>query len=132
MRSCLKKKKKSVINSIIFTYCDVQPQQLTCQKLSNVLTFLLGTDIEKYNSPHTWCYLCNNWMGAFIYLITSLYKLTYNKALTAIWSVCETHFVMVFYHFLDKLSYAVKRFSACFPSAIPAYLNTHAHAHTVL
>lgn len=44
-------------------------------------------------------------MGAFVYPMTSLYKLIYNKALTATWSVCETHFVRVFYHFLDKLSY---------------------------
>lgn len=114
----LSTKKKSVINGIICTYCDVQ--QFTCQKFNNVLTFLQGTNIGKHNSPHTWCYLCNNWMGAFIYLITSLYKLTYNKALTAIWSVCETHFVMVFYHFLDKLSYAVKRF-------LPVFLQPYQH-----
>lgn len=38
-----------VVNSIICTYCDVRPQHVTCQKLNNVLTFLLGVDIWKYN-----------------------------------------------------------------------------------
>lgn len=52
-------------------------------------------------------YLCNNLPGAFIYLETSLYELIYNKALTATWSVCETRFLTVLWHFLDKLSYSL-------------------------
>lgn len=41
-----------VVNSIICTYCDIRPQHVTSQKLNNVLTFLLGVDIWKYN-PYT-------------------------------------------------------------------------------
>lgn len=54
-------------------------------------------NIGKYN-PYAGVTFFTYLMVAFIYVMTSLYKLMYNKALTAAWTVCEIHFLMEFYH----------------------------------
>lgn len=67
-------------------------------------------------------------MAAFIYLITSLYKLIYNKALTATWSVCETHFCKGVLPFSGQAF--LHEQTVYQPVFLRPYQHTETHTHT--